>query len=140
MNNIKITFAEIIKIREFTARNSIGLDITIKDSVANRTSYYQVTLYDDAAKRGKETLREGDLINVFGTLVMDMIPPYGEHAGLLKDLEIKIPRPVINQPTNLYNYSRCIDVLQYELNNHAESANAVSASDYSDCDDGESWF
>ncbi len=132
MAEVSMFYAVVKTIKQFSARGSIGLDITLEDRYDNsgcdtgRTCYYQLTLYDDAARRALLTLHENDQINVKGKQVIDMILPKGENYKLLRQYGIKIPRPVIIHPIYIYNFTRSIDVLKCDIGKYAESANAVS--------------
>ena len=68
MNKTTIRNAQVIRMKTFTARGGLGLDVELRDSVGAHTVYYRATFFDDVARRMQKTLSIGDIIDICGSV------------------------------------------------------------------------
>ena len=78
MNSITIKKAKIIRMKTFPSRGGLGLDVDLCDTVGTNTVYYRATFFDEAARRMQRTLSEGDMINISGSVRVQI---YKTRAG-----------------------------------------------------------
>ncbi len=78
MNKINVKDAQVIRMKTFVARGGLGLDVELCDTVGVNTVYYRATFYDDVARRLQKTLSEGDIINISGSVRVQI---YKTRAG-----------------------------------------------------------
>ncbi len=97
MNNISLSQARVEKTHPFQARGEQGIDITVCDKTEYGTAYFQITLYGEPAIDALGSLMVGNLINVSGTLRVQV------YHG--KDGTEKVSL-VIEHTGKIYNYSR----------------------------------
>lgn len=101
MNNITIRGARVVKLNSFTARGGQGLDVIIRDSVGSYTVYFQFTLYDDAALHGLQQLSVGDLIDVYGSVRVQI------YKGRTSQDCFSV---ILENPRDIFNQSSCASV------------------------------
>lgn len=119
MNNISLSQARVENIHPFQARGEQGIDITACDKTEYGTAYFQITLYGQLAIDALDSLMVGNLINVSGTLRVQI------YHG--KDGTEKVSL-VIEHPGKIYNYSRN-QMIETEQQPQINSSNADESSD-----------
>ena len=101
MNNISIRNARVTGMKPFAARGGKGLDITLCDSVGSHTVYFQFTVYDDAIQRIMNSLAVDEVINISGSIRVQIFKSQSMQSGF---------SVVLENPRDIYNQTRCCAV------------------------------